>query len=200
VNSLESRLLLSQAVSFPDGARFVFPSFFRLPRTGGALLQSGTVLTVGVGQRTTNTANVTLGAAGARTVEWNGRSPNSVTGVQAILVQAGRARHDKITFDFPGFPPILSTSHELAPGVDQTLHQLSITGRRTSGTAVQTGSLLTITVTTSKIHTLAISSSNGGQSVQAEWNGGNLHNFTGVETIIVDIRNGRSDLVGLDIG
>ena len=50
VNPLESRLLLSQQVFFPDGSHVVFPLFTRLPRTGGTALQSGTALTVGVGQ------------------------------------------------------------------------------------------------------------------------------------------------------
>ena len=60
-NVLESRLLLSRGVAFPDGSSFVFPTFTRLPRTGGALIQSGTALTVGVGQRTSNTVQVTDG-------------------------------------------------------------------------------------------------------------------------------------------
>jgi hypothetical protein len=67
---------------------------------------------------------------------------------------------------------------------------------RTSGTAVQAGTLLTITVTGRKINAVTIE--NSGQTVQAEWNGGALHSFKGVNTIIVDVRNGSKDFVALD--
>ena len=50
VKPLESRLLLSRRVSFPDGTSFIFPTFTHLPRTGGVSEQSGTVLGIGVGQ------------------------------------------------------------------------------------------------------------------------------------------------------
>ena len=33
VKPLESRLLLSRQVSFPDGTSFIFPTFIHLPRT-----------------------------------------------------------------------------------------------------------------------------------------------------------------------
>ena len=59
VKPLESRLLLSRQVSFPDGTSFIFPTFIHLPRTGGVSEQSGTVLGIGVGQPMTNTVQVT---------------------------------------------------------------------------------------------------------------------------------------------
>jgi hypothetical protein len=34
--------------------------------------------------------------------------------------------------------------------------------------------------------------------VQPQWNGSGVHTFTGVSTIIVVIRNGTNDFVGLD--
>ena len=64
VKPLESRLLLSRQVSFPDGTSFIFRTFLRLPRTGGVSEQSGTILGIGVGQPTTNTVQVTETARG----------------------------------------------------------------------------------------------------------------------------------------
>jgi hypothetical protein len=207
VNPLESRLLLSQQVFFPDGSHVVFPLFSRLPRTGGTALQSGTALTVGVGQPTTNTAVFQSVGAGTLTVEWNGRQPRSFTGVDATLVQIAGARRDEVTFHLTN-PRTSGTA--IATGlVDATptvsaktlahpVHDLGLRSR-TSGTAVQSGSVLTITVTAPKLSTVEISSLNFGQAVQAEWNGGAVHDFSGVSTIIVDLKNGRKDLVGLDV-
>jgi hypothetical protein len=64
------------------------------------------------------------------------------------------------------------------------------------GFAVQTGSELTVTV--NRPNTNVVQLNNGGGAVQAEWNGGPVHSFSGVETIIVDTRNARKDQVTLD--
>jgi hypothetical protein len=201
VNPLESRLLLSRQVPFPDGTSFSFPTFVRLPRTGGALIQSGTALTVGVGQKTSNTVNIAQAGGGAAAVEWNGRPQHSITGVQAILVQAGNAAHDQITINLTGSAAVAGTlsvpafePRATAPG--HVVH--AFRSPRTGGTAVQIGTVLTISVTARKINAVTIESSNSGQMVQAEWNGGALDSFTGVNTIIVDIRNGSKDVVALD--
>jgi hypothetical protein len=207
VNSLESRLLLSQQVSFPNGASFIFPSFLRLPRTGGAMLQSGTALTVGVGQPTTNTAHIGFDGIGGATVEWNGRSPHSVTGVRSVLVQAGRAGSDQVTFHLTTATPFVSAAHGPAPATaasaaSHPVQTLRLGAPRTGGTAVQSGSILTCTITSPRINNVVIntvpSSSGTSPDVQVEWNGGSVHNFMGVDTIIVDIKNGRRDLVALD--
>jgi hypothetical protein len=207
VNSLEGRLLLSQQVTFPGGASFIFPTFQRLPRTGGALLQSGTALTVGVGQPTTNTAHVGFDGIGGATVEWNGRAPHSITGVRAVLVQAGRAASDQITVHLTSATPFVAAANApaavtAASAASHPVHTLRLRGARTSGTAVQSGSVLTVTVTSPKINNVDINtlpaSSGSSPDVQVEWNGGSVHNFTGVDTIIVDIKNGRKDVVALD--
>ena len=207
VNPLESRLLLSQQVFFPDGFSHVFPTFIRLPRTGGVALQSGTTLTVGVGQRTTNTVLATLDGVGGAQVEWNGRPVHSFTGVEATLVQIGGASRDEVTFHLTNprtrgtaiaIGQLLATPALGAKTVAHPVHPFRRIAR-TSGTAVQSGSLLTISVTAPKINTVEISSLNFGQVVQAEWNGGAIHNFSGVSTIIVDIKNGTNDLVGLHV-
>jgi hypothetical protein len=64
------------------------------------------------------------------------------------------------------------------------------------GFAVQTGSELTVTV--NRPNTNVVQLNNGGGAVQAEWNGGPVHSFSGVETIVVDTRNARKDQVTLD--
>jgi len=207
VNPLESRLLLSRQVFFPDGFQAVFPLFTRLPRTGGTSLQSGTALTVGIGQPTTNTAVFQGVGASSASVEWNGRPAHSFTSVDATLVQIGRARRDEVTFHLTNprtSGTAIATGQFLAApalNAETVAHPLHPFRRiaRTSGTAVQSGSLLTISVTGPKINTVEISSLNFGQVVQAEWNGGAIHDFSGVSTIIVDIKNGRKDLVGLDV-
>jgi hypothetical protein len=208
IHELESRLVLSQQLLFPDGAHLVFPLFSRLPRTGGAALQSGTVLTIGVGQPTTNTAVFQSVGAGTSTVEWNGRPARTFTGADAALVQIGRARRDEITFQLASprtGPTAIATGLPVAASTvsGRTLAHPTQAIRlaaalRTSGTAVQSGSILTITVTARKTNTVELSSLNFGQVVQAEWNGGAVHNFAGVSTIIVDLKNGSRDLVGLD--
>jgi hypothetical protein len=203
---LESRLLLSRQVLFPDGSQVLFPLINKLPRTGGVAIQSGTALTIGVGQPTTNKA-VVQGVGGANTsAEWNGRAAHSFTGVDAALLQIGGARRDQVTFQLTNLrtgPTAIATGLLAAtPAVSakslaQPVHTLGLKSR-TSGTAVQSGSLLTITVTALKINNVEISSLNSGQDVQAVWNGGAVHDFSGVSTIIVDLKNGRKDLVGLD--
>jgi len=205
VNPLESRVLLSEVLSFADGSRFAFPFFARLPRTGGIALQGGTALTVGVGQPTTNNFHATLDGEGDATVEWNGRPAHSFTGVDATLVQTGRARSDRLTFHLTNprtggtalaSSQVMATPEVLAKPVAHPVHSVRF---RTSGTAVQSGSVLTVTVTNPKTNTVEISSLNFGQVVQAEWNGGSVHDFMAVSTIIVVCRNGGKDLVGLDV-
>jgi hypothetical protein len=203
VNLLESRLLLSQTVTFPDGSSFVFPTFVHLPRTGGTFLQSGTALTIGVGQRTSNTVNISEQGVGSATVEWNGLASHSVTVVQSILVQAGKSRHDQITIN-TGNPMALATAaapdvvpaRVFAREVSHPVH--AVLARRTGPTAVQTGTVLTVTVTSPKLTALEILSSNFGGQVQLESSGGAQPVFMGVNTINVDIRNGANDFVALD--
>jgi hypothetical protein len=46
-------------------------------------------------------------------------------------------------------------------------------------------------------NTVEISNS-GGCAVAVEWNGGPVHSFTGIVTIVVDTENARKNLVALD--
>jgi hypothetical protein len=199
---------LSQFVSFPDGSRFAFPVIVQVTRTGGTALQSGAALSIGVAQRTTNTVQITSNGEGAATVEWNGRPPRSFTGVEATLVQAGAARQDLVTFHLTNprtggtaiaAGQIVTTPTASARTLARSAHSLRSQSARTSGIAVQTGSVLTITVSSPKIDVVEISSWNFGRLVRAEWNGGAVRSFSGVNTIIVDIRNDTKDLVGLDV-
>jgi hypothetical protein len=203
VDALEGRLLLSRTVSFPDGSSLVFPTFQQVGRTGGALLQSGTALTIGVGQRTSNTVNISEQNGGSATVEWNGRLPQSVQSVQSILVQAGRSRHDHVaiglgfatvfaTASTPVAPPAIVFARQVLP------HVHALLGSRSGATAVQTGTVLTITDNSPELTALEISSWNFGRQVQPEWTGSALPRFSDVSMVIVDIRNGMNDFVALN--
>jgi hypothetical protein len=202
INPLESRLLLSRIVSFPDGTRVVFPSVLHLPRTGGVSFQNGTLLGIGVGQPTTNTVHVTDDGKGDVQAKWNGGPVHSLTGTTETVIQARRARRDHITFNLTGARTVgtaIAVGSFVLAGADSTSEQ----GRpqsshsRTSGTAGQSGSLLTVTVDKPTSNTVAISNDGAG-AVQVEWNGGKVHSFTGVETIVVDTEHARNDLVALD--
>jgi hypothetical protein len=167
-------------------------------------MQSGTVLTVGVGQRTSNTVQITEGATVA-TVEWNGRATQSVPAskAQALLVQAAQSGHDHVTINL-GASTALAAASVSGPAsstgqLREASHQVhAFRVLRTSGTAVQTGTMLNVSVTSRKTNDVVISSLNFGQTVQAEWGNSGPRTFSGVTTIIVDVRNGVKDLVALD--
>ncbi len=203
VKPLESRLLLSRQVSFPDGVSFRFPTFPSLPRTGGVFEQSGAVLGIGVGQATTNTVQVADEGQGRIQAHWNGGSVHSLTGVQATVIEAHRARSNQITFNLTplrtgptalAVGPLVPTDAALA---SEGRHPLRSLAKRTSGFAVQSASVLTVIVDKRTTNAVEISNSGGG-AVEVEWNGGVVHSFTGVATIVVDTQNARKNLVALD--
>src|SRR5271155_2424724 len=96
VKPLESRLLLSRQVSFPDGTSIIFPTFLHLPRTGGVSEQSGTVMGIGVGQPKTNTVKVTDDGQGSIQAEWNGGRIHSFTGITSSVIQTERSSRNRI--------------------------------------------------------------------------------------------------------
>jgi hypothetical protein len=205
VKPLESRLLLSRRVSFPDGTSSIFPTFVHLPRTGGVSEQSGTVLAIGVGQRTTNTVQVTDDGQGGIQAEWNGGPVHSFTGIRSTVVQTERSRSNQITFNLTSSrtsPTAVAVGLHVptdavlpSDGANpQKLRDLKVL--RTSGSAVQSGSVLTVTVIKPTANTVAISNSGGG-AVAVEWNGGAVHSFAGIATIVVDTQNAENDLVAL---
>ena len=203
VKPLESRLLLSRQVRFPDGTPFSFPAFPRLPRTGGVSEQSGTVLGIGVGQPTTNTVQVTDEGQGGIQAQWNGGPVHSLSGIQATVIQAQRAKSNEITFKLTSSrtgPAAVAVGLHVPTDTaraNEGGHPLAVLGKRTSGIAVQSGSVLTVTVSKRTTNTVEISN-NGGGAVEVEWNGGAGHSFTGVAKIVVDTRRARTDLVALD--
>jgi hypothetical protein len=203
VKPLESRLLLSRQVSFPDGTFFSVPTLPRLPRTGGVSEQSGTVLGIGVGQPTANNVQVTDDGQGIIEAHWNGGPVHSLTGIQATVIEAQRARTDRITFKLTGTrtgPTAVAVGLHVPTDTARSNEggqPLRVIRQRTSGIAVQSGSLLTVTVNKPTTNTVEMST-NGGGAVEVEWNGGAVHAFTGVGTIIVQTRNARTDLVALD--
>jgi hypothetical protein len=120
-----------------------------------------------------------------------------VTPVTAVATGAGATFHQ-------GGPSAGSAAIELGPhgptdsaGTHAEGHPLDLVQHhRTGGTAVQTGSLLTVTVNRSKTNVVQITNEGAG-NVQVEWNGGPVHSFAGVDTIVVDTRNARKDQVTL---
>jgi hypothetical protein len=154
-------------------------------------MQTGTVLGIGVGQRTTNTVQVTDHGNGAFTVEWNGAPVHSFTGIRAAVIEAQRAKNDRITFNLigsgtggAGVAVGSQISTDSIAASDEG-HPERIRTARTSGFAVQSGSVLTVTVNRPYRKTVGISNFGGG-AVRVEWNGGAVHSFTGVYTIVVD--------------
>jgi hypothetical protein len=202
VKPLESRLLLSRQVTFPDGSSFSFPTFIHLPRTGGVSEQSGTVLDIGVGQPTTNTVQVTDEGQGHIQAKWNGGPVHSLTGIEATVIQTQRARNNQITFKLTSLrtgPTAVAVGSHFptdAALASEGGHPLKVIGR-TSGIAVQSGSILTVTVDKSTTNTVEISDRGGG-AVEVEWNGGAVHSFKGVAKIVVDTRKASEDLVAFD--
>jgi hypothetical protein len=204
VKPLESRLLLShsQTVSFPDGASVVFPTFNRLPRTGGVFAQTGSLLNIGVGQSTTNNVHVTDDSSGDVTAEWNGAPAHMLTGVDSTVIQLQKAGRDQVTINLtgprtgPAGVAVASLVPTDAASASGHADLAAMTTRRTSGVAVQSGSVLTVTVSALKTNSVEISNEGAG-AVLVEWNGGAVHSFTGVETIVVDTRNARNNLVAL---
>ena len=205
VKPLESRLLLSRQVSSPDGTSFIFPTFTHLPRTGGVSEQSGTVLGIGVGQRKTNTVQVTEDGQGGIQAQWNGGPVHSFTGIRSSVIQTERSRSNQITFNLTSTrtsPTALAvglqvTTDAVLPSEGANPQQLrDLKALRTSGSAVLSGSVLTVIVDKHTTNTVEISNSGGG-AVAVEWNGGSVHSFEGIATIVVDTQNARNDLVAL---
>ncbi len=202
---LERRLLLSRQVSFPDGTSFIFPTCRHLPRTGGAAAQSGTTVGIGVGQPRTNTVQVTDDGQGGIQAEWNGGPVHSFTGVTSSVIQTERSRSNQITFNLTSArtgPTNLAVgslvpADAVLPSQGANPRKLGAPDvRRTSGIGVQSGSVLTVTVNKRTTNTVEISNSGAG-AVAVEWNGGAVHSFAGIATIVVDTKNAREDLVAL---
>jgi hypothetical protein len=68
---------------------------------------------------------------------------------------------------------------------------------RTGGVSAQTGSMVAIGVGQPKSNAVQITDDGAGD-IQAEWNGGPVHTFSGVETMEVITKNARKDQVTLD--
>jgi hypothetical protein len=205
VKPLESRFLLSrsQAVSFPDGFSSELPIFRQLPRTGGAVVQTGSVLGIGVGQPKTNTAQVTDDGGGYFTAEWNGGPVHTLTGIKSAIVEGQRARTNQITFQLndPASVAVMAVTgaHDSTDAARASAEPRPLGMRnRTSGAAFQSGSVLTVTVDRPTTNTVVISKIDDGGAVEVEWNGGAVHSFTGVDKIVVDTRKARNNVVAID--
>jgi hypothetical protein len=198
VNPLESRFLLSGPD--PRGGSTGGDDLPRLlPRTGGVFVQTGSELGIGVGQPTTNAVQVTDDHTGNVQAQWNGGPNHSLTGVTTIFIEAERARRDQVTFNLtaPRTGPIaVAVASHVSTGAlpaSEQGHPLIVpSAGRTSGTAVQSGSVLTVMVNRPTSNLVQLTNAGGG-NVQVEWNGGMVHSFTGVATIVVNASKGTKD-------
>ena len=174
------------------------PIFRTLPRTGGVSTQVGAVVEIGVGQRSGNTVLIDDQGAGSYHAEWNGGPAHSFTGAQAIGVVARRATHDRITINLAD-PSAASPLAELrqngqADAIEADAGARPATRLRTSGTAVQTGTLLSVMVNKPTSNQVALLDQGGG-AIEVEWNGGAVHSFDGVSTIVVHSEKATNDRV-----
>jgi hypothetical protein len=159
----------------------------------------GTILRVGVGQPTTNAVEVTDDKGNIQ-AEWNGGPVHSFTGINTTVIQTARARSDQVTFNLgsprTGPVSVAAFSHLPSHAAAEAEEAHLLRRARTSGSAVQSESVLTVTVTRTTTNTVAISNEGGG-AVQVEWNGGAAHSFMGIKTIVVDTQNARKDVIAL---
>lgn len=197
VKPLEDRCLLSSV-----GSLGFTPLFPTLPRTGGVSAQTGSMLAIGVGQPTTNTVHLTDDGHGDIDAEWNRRPAHSFTAVTSTVIQTGRARTNQIAIVLtsPRTGPAAVAVGSLAMADAATSaagdHAREFRFARTSGSAIQSGSLLIVNVTRPNTDIVQVTNEGGGV-VQVEWNGGSVHTFSGVAEVIVDTRNARRDQVTL---
>jgi hypothetical protein len=160
-------------------------------------------LGIGVGQPTTNIVQVTDEGLESIQAKWNGGPVHSLTGIQATVVQTQRSRNNQITFTLNSSrtgPTAVAVGLQVptkAVLANEDGPPLRALRSRTSGSAVQSGSVLTVTVIKRTTNTVEISNSGGG-AVAVEWNGGSAHSFTGIATIVVDTEHARKNLVALD--
>ena len=161
------------------------------------------MLAIGVGQRTSNTVQITDDGRGHIQAEWNGGHVHTFSTIATTVIQAERARVNELTFHLTSprtSPAALAVGSLVAtdaaiPGGGHPRNL--VLHARTSGHAVQSGSLLTVTVDRPNIDVVQINDVGGG-SVQVEWNGGRAHSFSDVKTIVVETKNAREDQVTLD--
>ena len=166
------------------------------PRTGGLAVQSGSVLSCFVGQPRMNTVNVVEDGMRDVQMTWNSGQPHSFAEVSTSVIQAERAptnlfEIEDFSFDIEQTLAVRKIS-PVALGVEQS--KLAVTGN--SGHAVQTGTVLTITVNRPKTNIVQITSEGAGND-EVEWNGGRAHSFSGVAKLIVHTKNGRKDQLTL---
>jgi hypothetical protein len=109
MHGLEKRHLLSasvhaesKTVCFPDGHCFIIPPLM-LPRTGGATVQSGSVVSLGVANSPPNsTVSITDDGKGDFQLQWDGGAVHSFTGVQTLEVNVAGPQSDQVNYTLTG--------------------------------------------------------------------------------------------------
>jgi hypothetical protein len=164
-------------------------------------VEVGSVVGIGVGQPSGNTVQIFYDGSGAYRAEWNGGRIDSFTGARAIDVVAKRARRDQVTINLndpaTASPQIQLRSSARTEAVTTAVGKEAAIRLRTSGSAVQTGTLLSVTVNKPSGNAVQILDQGEG-ALEVEWNGGAVHSFTGVTTIDVTAERGRNDRITFD--
>jgi hypothetical protein len=139
-------------------------------------------------------------AAALTTFEQPGRSARS-SGIElnqyrpAGSVSANAAGHLLAHLHNEHDALTVETDSELTVAANRP-EDMKLFSKQDDGLAVQTGSELTVTVNRPKTNVVQITNGGAGD-VQVEWNGGMVHSFAGVATIVVNTRNARTDQVTL---
>jgi hypothetical protein len=111
-----------------------------------------------------------------------------------VNVFAKRARHDQVTFNLndgtAAVPQVVVHPSGRTDAIAAAVAHPFIRG----GTAAQTGTELTVTVNEPTSNSVQIVDQGGG-AVQVEWNGGPVHAFTGVTTILVQAERAKNDYI-----
>jgi hypothetical protein len=196
VKRLEDRFLLSSA----QRSSLLVP---QAVKHDGNAVQTGTLLGVTADRSGTNKVHVTDNGAGFVQVDWNGSSVHSFAGIDTVDVHTQKGKKDVITFGLTGGPSVAlddlarppgEADSRLTPG--ETLHPLIRVLKRTSqkdGVAVQSGTVLTVTVHESKGNSVQISDKSG--DILVAWNGGSPESFEGINAIVVNAQKARNDQV-----
>jgi hypothetical protein len=135
---------------------------------------------------------VTPGAGS--TLQQSGPSAGSIgialSGHRAADSVAGRS----LALDHQHRGLTVETDSELTVAANTVKAEMKLPPFVNHGLAVQTGSLLTITVNGPRTNIVEIFSKQD-PGVEVEWNGGAVHSFKGVTTIIVNTRNASTNEV-----
>jgi hypothetical protein len=193
LNHLEYRCLMSTGLS--RGGDVLLAR-----QMGGVATERGARVTVTVDKPSGNAVQIWDDLGGLFKIDWNGSAVHSFTGVQDVSVLATRARNNQVTIN-------LADATAAAPATASNLAERKCAVPSTAGGplliptmgegATQVGTQLTVTVNKPGKNTVQIFDSGAG-SLAVQRNGGAVHDFTGITTIVVHAENAKNDQISFD--